>query len=83
MLYVTPSKYKDEASDHLPAIELKSEILPQVNENAVIFKVNLYDFTIFLYLTVFAAFDFETEENNRHNRGKALTENPCFYWFSF
>ncbi|KAL1513260.1 hypothetical protein ABEB36_002689 [Hypothenemus hampei] len=38
VLYVTPSKYHEAASDLLPAIEVKSEIQPQVNENAVIYK---------------------------------------------
>ncbi|XP_050302982.1 intermembrane lipid transfer protein Vps13D isoform X2 [Anthonomus grandis grandis] len=38
VLYVTPPKATDEATDFLPAIDLKSEIQPQTNENAVIFK---------------------------------------------
>uniref|UniRef100_A0AAR5PHD2 UBA domain-containing protein n=1 Tax=Dendroctonus ponderosae TaxID=77166 RepID=A0AAR5PHD2_DENPD len=38
VLYVTPPKSSDEATDFLPAIDFKAEIQPQMNENAVIFK---------------------------------------------
>lgn len=48
VLYVTPPKSSDEATDFLPAIDFKAEIQPQMNENAVIFKVrvlNWFSFT--------------------------------------
>ncbi|XP_066151224.1 intermembrane lipid transfer protein Vps13D isoform X2 [Euwallacea fornicatus] len=38
VLYVSPSRDSAEASDLLPAIEIKSEVQPQINANAVIFK---------------------------------------------
>lgn len=38
VLYVTPPRTTEEAEDHLPAIDLKSEIQEQQNNNAVIFK---------------------------------------------
>lgn len=43
VLYVTPPRTNDEATDYLPAIDLKSEIQLQMNENAVIFKVQKYN----------------------------------------
>ncbi|XP_060529289.1 intermembrane lipid transfer protein Vps13D isoform X2 [Cylas formicarius] len=74
VLYVTPpnSRDGDKAHDYLPALDLKSEVQEQLNENAVIFKhliVRLKKITaiieekLLLKIFAFVGFPWQQEEN--------------------
>ncbi|CAH1134889.1 unnamed protein product [Ceutorhynchus assimilis] len=78
VLYVTPPRTSDEATDFLPAIDLKSEIQPQLNENAVIFKhliLRLKKITAIieekLLLKVLAFIGFHSNEEEVINRDES------------
>ncbi|KAF7280409.1 hypothetical protein GWI33_006075 [Rhynchophorus ferrugineus] len=71
VLYITPPKTNEEASDYLPAIDLNSEIQHQDNQNAVIFKhlilrlkkiTAILEEKLFLKLIAFIGFHSDQEE---------------------